>query len=151
MKIRPLNDWVLIEVIESDERTSGGLYIPEVAKQKPQWGIVEAVGPGSLETEKGKDKKDKKEDKKFVPTVVKAGQKVLYEKYMASEFELDGQKILMVREKYILGVSEDGGKTALQKKAPSDLQPKGPSALQKKSPGAVEAVKKPAAKKKTGK
>jgi chaperonin GroES len=155
MKIRPLNDWVLIDVIDSEERTAGGLYIPEVAKQKSQWGIVKAVGPGSLEAEEGKYKKgkDKKEEKKFVPTVVKAGQKVLYEKYMASEFELEGQKILMVREKYILGMSEDeGNKTSLQKKTSSDLQTKGPSALEKKGPGALEAVKKSAVKKKkTGK
>ncbi|MBI5102591.1 MAG: co-chaperone GroES [Nitrospirae bacterium] len=151
MKIRPLNDWVLIKLVDAEERTAGGLYIPEVAKQKPQWGLVEAAGPGRTETKKGKDKK---EEKKFVPTEVRAGQKVLFEKYMSSEFEVDGQKVLMVREQNVLGIIEDetaGSNTALQKKASSDLQKKAPSELEKKGPGALEAVEKPAPKKRSKK
>ncbi|MHB8883144.1 MAG: GroES family chaperonin [Thermodesulfovibrionales bacterium] len=151
MKIRPLNDWVVIKATDAEERTAGGIIIPEVAKKKPQWGTVEAVGPGAYETKKGSDKK--KGDKTFVPCEVRPGQHVLYERYMGSEFELDGQQILMVREKHILGTLEESGSgsTAIQKKSPTDLQAKGPSALQKKAANAVEPVKKAPAKKKTKK
>ncbi|TAN40717.1 MAG: co-chaperone GroES [Nitrospirae bacterium] len=150
MKIRPLNDWVVIKATDAEERTAGGIIIPEVAKKKPQWGTVEAVGPGAYETKKGSAKKD---EKKFIPCEVRPGQHVLYERYMGSEFELDGQQILMVREKNILGILEDSGagSTALQKKSSTDLQAKGPSALQKKAANAVEPSKKAPAKKKTKK
>lgn len=135
MKIKPLNDWVLIESGEAEEMSPGGILIPQVAKEKPQWGVVLAVGPGAYRSEK---KKGKKEEKKFVPTEVKPGEKVLYEKYMAKEFETGGQKITMVREEYVLGVlSSDGESTSLQKKAPSEIQ--------KKATGALEKTKKRAA------
>ncbi|MBI5639286.1 MAG: co-chaperone GroES [Nitrospirae bacterium] len=132
MKIKPLNEWVVIEQSEAEERTSGGIIIPEVAKEKPQWGSVVAAGPGAYKQEKDKQGK-KEEKKKFIPTEVKQGDRVLYEKYMASEFELDGQKIIMVRESNILGILGSGEKnsTALQKKETTALQQKGPSALEK--------------------
>jgi chaperonin GroES len=143
MKIRPLNDWVLLRAGEAEEKSSGGIIIPEVAKEKPQWGTVEAVGPGRFKTEddRGK-KKEKKKEKKFIPAEVKTGDRVLYEKYMAKDFEVSGQKILMVREEYILGVFEPAG-NSLQKKSPTAVEkPKkvstavekmksGPTSLQK--------------------
>jgi chaperonin GroES len=138
MKIRPLNDWVVLREAEAEERTAGGIIIPEVAKERPQWGTVVAVGPGAYKTEKQKGKE--KAEKKFIPTVVKTGEKVLFEKYMAKEFETAGGKITMVREEYILGIldSEQGNKTALEKRGTTGLQEKKPSALQKKGPAAVE-------------
>jgi len=146
MKIKPLHDWVVIRAAESDGRTAGGLFIPESAKEKPQWGIVESAGPGRYETEgTGKDVKAKK---KFVPTEVKPGDNVLYEKYMAREFTVDLETVLMVRESSVLGTLKHGGTSnALQTKGPGALEKKGPSALQKKESGAVTTVKKPAEKK----
>jgi len=143
MKIRPLHDWVVIRRTEADEMTAGGIIIPEVAKEKPQWGVVESAGPGKYEEE---DKKAKK-PKKFVPTEVKPGEKVLYEKYMAKEVTVDGEKLTMVRESSILGVFGSDGSTELQKKGPSSLQKKAPSAIQKKAPGTVQATEKKTAEK----
>jgi chaperonin GroES len=107
MEIKPLNDWIVIQTVEAEAKTPGGIIIPEVAKEKPQWGIVVSAGPGAYRKEK-----EKKEDKKFVPTEVKAGDKVLYERYMASEFELEGRKIIMVREANILGKFDSDEKSA---------------------------------------
>lgn len=146
MKIRPLNDWVLLRAGEAEEKSSGGIIIPEVAKEKPQWGTVEAVGPGRYKTEEGRGKK---KEKKFVPTEVKTGDRVLYEKYMAKDFEVSGQKLLMVREEYILGVFESA-KNSLQKKGPTavEKQKKGPTAVEKvkKGPSSLEKTRKAAAK-----
>jgi chaperonin GroES len=102
MKIRPLNDWVVLRPLDAEERSSGGIIIPDVAREKPQAGIVEAVGPGTYERND-----DDGEEKRFIPTEVKPGQKVLYDKYMASELEINNEKILLVREAYILGVLKD--------------------------------------------
>ncbi|MBA4373687.1 MAG: hypothetical protein C0402_12610 [Thermodesulfovibrio sp.] len=143
MKITPLHDWVVIQVVDSDERTAGGLFIPEAAKEKPQWGIVESVGAGIYEAE-DKDAKDKK---KFVPAALKPGDNVLYERYMAREFTVDHEKVVMVRESAVLGVLERSGSTALQTKGPSALEKKAPSALQKKESGALTAVERSAEKK----
>lgn len=144
MKIRPLHDWVVIRPAEAEERTAGGLFIPEAAKEKPQWGIVEAVGAGVYE----EADEDAGGSKKFVPAALKPGDNVLYERYMAKEFSADGQKVIMVRESSVLGVLERGGSTALQPRASSALEKKAPSALQKKEAGALAAVQKPAGKKK---
>src|SRR5450756_2080026 len=99
MKIKPLHDWVVIIETEPQEMTAGGIIIPESAKEKPQWGIVDSMGPGIYEEADPK----KKGDKKFVPTEVKAGDKVLFEKYGAKELTVDGKKVVMVRESSILG------------------------------------------------
>ena len=132
MKIKPLNDWVLLEAGDSEEKTAGGIIIPESAKKKPEWGHVIAAGPGAYKSEK---EKGKEKEKKFVPTEVKAGDRVLYERYAAREFEIDGQKITMVRESDILGsfTSEQSG---------GALQKKGANALEKKATGAIEKSKK---------
>jgi chaperonin GroES len=142
MKIRPLNDWVVLEEAEAEERTAGGIIIPDIAKERPQWGTVVAVGPGAYKTEMRKGKEEG--EKKFIPTEVKTGEKVLFEKYMAKEFEAADGKITMVREESILGVLESGrdDSGALQKKGGTELQGKGPSELQKKGPTAVEKPRK---------
>ncbi len=138
MKIKPLNDWVVIETAEAEKQTPGGIIIPEVAKEKPQWGVVVSAGPGAYRKEK-----EKKDEKKFVPTEVKAGDKVLYERYMASEFDLDGRKIIMVREANILGKFDSGGKIApAAEKKPAKTAPK-----PKKASAPKPAAKKPRAKK----
>lgn len=116
MKIRPLNDWVLLEQLEAEEKTAGGIIIPDLAKEKPQTGVVVAVGPGTFKVEKGKEKEKKK---KFIPTELKPGNKVIYEKYMVSDFEIGGHKIVMVREENVLGIfeAEKQAKTAAPKES----------------------------------
>ncbi len=92
MKIKPLGDRVLIKPLESQEEKIGSLYIPDSAKEKPQEGIVEAVGPGK--TEGGKQ----------VAPEVKPGDRVLYGKYAGTEIKQDGQEYLIVRESDILAI-----------------------------------------------
>jgi chaperonin GroES len=124
MKIKPLNDWVVIHAAEAEEKTAGGIIIPEVAKEKPRWGTVVSAGPGVYKTEK---EKGKEKNRKFIATEVQAGDKVLYERYMAKEFDLAGSKVLMVREANILGRFESaaGPAPAKEKTRPkADVKPK---------------------------
>ena len=95
MKIRPLNDRVLVLRIEEEEKTAGGIIIPDTAKEKPQEGKIIAVGPG---------KRDK--DGNLVPPDVKAGDRVLFTKWAGTEFKLDGQEHMIMKEDDILGVIE---------------------------------------------
>ena len=96
MKVRPLQDRVLIKRLEeSVEKTKGGLYIPDSAKEKPQQGKVIAVGKGRVS-----------EEGKVTPLDVKAGDKVLFGKYSGSEIKVDGEELLIMREEDILGVVE---------------------------------------------
>jgi chaperonin GroES len=96
MKVRPLQDRVLIKRLEeSIEKTKGGLYIPDSAKEKPQQGKVMAVGKGKVS-----------DDGKVTPLDVKAGDKVLFGKYSGSEIKVDGEELLIMREEDILGVVE---------------------------------------------
>lgn len=106
MKIRPLNDWAVIVPAEADERTAGGLYIPDAAKEKPAEGVVESIGPGALEEVSWKEKKekDRKKERKFIPTTVKPGERVMYEPYAGTKITLEGQERVLVREKSILGI-----------------------------------------------
>src|SRR5574340_1256274 len=108
MKLKPLQDWALIQRIEPKEMTAAGIVIPESAKDKPTEGIILSIGPGKFKTEKG-GKKDKEKEKKFVPTVLKPGQRIIYGKYSAREFELDGETIVLVREEDVLGTVEETG------------------------------------------
>jgi chaperonin GroES len=94
MKIRPLGDRVLVKRIAEEERTKGGIIIPDTAKEKPQEGKVVAVGPG------------KQEDGKTMAPDVKAGDKILFGKYSGSEIKLEGEDHLILREDDILGVIE---------------------------------------------
>src|SRR5205809_5027437 len=95
MRVRPLQDRVIVRRIEEQEQKSkGGIIIPDTAKEKPQEGRVVAVGPG------------KQEDGKVIPLGVKAGDKILFGKYSGTEIKLDGEEHLIVREDDILGVLE---------------------------------------------
>jgi len=92
-KFKPLHDRVVVKALESEERTKGGIIIPDTAKEKPMQGKVVAVGPGA-----------RGEDGKIQPMGVKAGDKVLYGKWSGTEVKIDGQELLIVKESDILGV-----------------------------------------------
>ncbi|GKG92242.1 10 kDa chaperonin [Desulfovibrionaceae bacterium] len=93
MKLKPLNDRVLVKRLESEEKTAGGLYIPDTAKEKPSKGQVVAVGPGKI-TENGSR----------VAMAVKKGDEVLFNKYAGTEIKLDGVDHLVMREEDILAI-----------------------------------------------
>jgi chaperonin GroES len=95
MKIRPLGDRILVKRIKEEEKTKGGIIIPDTAKEKPQEGKVVAVGKGKM-TEEGK---------LLVPDV-KPGDKILFGKYSGSEIKIEGEEHLILREDDILGVIE---------------------------------------------
>ncbi len=101
MKIRPLHDWALIRPSGEKEKTAGGLYIPDAARERPQEGEVLAVGDGHFKEER--DKKGKVIEKKYVKTVIKPGDRILFEKYGGTPIELDGEKLVLVREENVLG------------------------------------------------
>lgn len=93
-KIRPLHDRVIVKRIEEEEKSKGGIIIPDTAKEKPQEGRVISVGPG------------KHEDGKVIPLDVKAGDKILFGKYSGTEIKLNGEEHLILREDDILGIIE---------------------------------------------
>lgn len=95
MKIRPLQDRVIVERIEEEERTKGGIIIPDTAKEKPQEGKIIAVGKGKVN-----------DDGKLLPLSVKAGDKILFGKYSGTEVKLNGNEYLIMREEDILGIIE---------------------------------------------
>ena len=95
MKIRPLNDRLLVKRLEEEARTAGGIIIPDSAKEKPAEGKVIAVGPGKVN-----DKGDR------VALQVKAGDRVLFSKYGGTDVKIDGEDYLIMREDDILGVVE---------------------------------------------
>jgi chaperonin GroES len=95
MKFRPLQDRVLIRRIESEEKTAGGIIIPDTAKEKPQEGEVVSVGPGARD-----------ESGKVHPLDVKAGDRVLFGKWSGSEIKLDNEELIIMKESDILGVLE---------------------------------------------
>ncbi|HEY2486242.1 MAG TPA: co-chaperone GroES [Candidatus Binataceae bacterium] len=96
MKIRPLGDRILVRRIKEEEKTKGGIIIPDTAKEKPQEGKVVAVGKG----------KTNEKDGKLIPLEVKAGDKILFGKYSGSEIKLEGEEHLILREDDILGILE---------------------------------------------
>lgn len=95
VKIRPMDDRILIEPSKADEKTKSGIYLPEGAKEKPMMGTVVATGPGKLN-----------DDGSRTAPAVKKGDKVVYGKYAGTEVELDGDKLIIVRENELLGVVE---------------------------------------------
>ena len=95
MKIRPLGERILLKRIEGEDKSKGGIIIPDTAKEKPQEGRVVAVGKGRL-----------LEDGKLVPLEVKKGDRVLFGKYSGAEVKLEGEEHLIVKEEDILGVIE---------------------------------------------
>jgi len=104
MKLKPLHDWAVIVPSEAESRTAGGLYIPDSAKEKPEEGVVEAIGPGAYEEEKRGKKKEEKKERKFIPTKVKPGDRVLYERYAGQTYKVDNEERMLVRERDILGL-----------------------------------------------
>lgn len=92
-KFRPLHDRVVVRRLESEEKTKGGIIIPDSAKEKPQQGEIIAVGPG------GRD-----EAGKLIPLDVKAGNKVLFGKWSGTEVKLDGEELLIMKESDIMGI-----------------------------------------------
>ena len=95
MKIKPLNDRILVLRVEEEEKTSGGIIIPDTAKEKPLEGKVVAVGPGKTD-DKGR----------LIPMAVKKDDKVLFSKYAGTEIKLNGVEHLIMREDDILGIIE---------------------------------------------
>jgi len=93
MAFRPLGDRVLVRRVEEEEKTKGGIIIPDTAKEKPQEGEVVAVGPG------GRDEKGER-----IPPEVKRGDRILFGKWSGSEVKLDGEDLLIMKESDILGV-----------------------------------------------
>jgi chaperonin GroES len=93
MKFRPLHDRVVVRRVEQEEKTAGGIIIPDTAKEKPMEGEVVAVGPG------GRD-----ENGKIVTPDVKAGDRVLFGKWSGTEVKLDGEELLIMKESDIMGV-----------------------------------------------
>ncbi len=128
MGFRPLHDWVLIERSEPEEKTSGGIIIPDAARTKPTEGIVKAIGPGKFEEKKdaGKGKKEKK----FVPTVLKPGQRVMFIDYMTKDIVLNGEEITIIQEDNILGVFESFGPVAVKKQYHVEVRKDHPPMIQ---------------------
>ena len=95
LKLKPLGGRVIVEPIEQEEMTAGGIILPETAKEKPQEGKILAAGPG-----------DRDEDGERIPMEVQVGDRVLYAKYSGTEVKMDGRKLLILRESDILAVLE---------------------------------------------
>ena len=100
MKFRPLHDRVVVRRIESEEKTKGGIIIPDTAKEKPQEGEVIAVGSGTL-NDKGEMR----------PLDVKAGDRILFGKWSGTEVKLDGEELLIMKESDVMGIIEGGAKS----------------------------------------
>jgi chaperonin GroES len=93
MNIRPLHDRLIVKRVQEEEKTKGGIIIPDTAKEKPQQGEIIAVGPGRMT-----------EDGKRIAPEVKKGQRVLIGKYAGSEVKIDGDEFIILREDDILGI-----------------------------------------------
>jgi chaperonin GroES len=99
MKFKPLQDRVLVRRVEENERSPGGIIIPDTAKEKPMQGEVIAVGPGALD-----------ESGKLVPMGVKTGDRILFGKWSGTEVKMDGEDLVIMKESDIFGVIEGGKK-----------------------------------------
>ena len=95
MKLRPLHDRVLVEPLEADEKTAGGIIIPDTAKEKPMEGKIVAAGDGA-----------RSEDGTVTPLDVKSGDRILYGKWSGAEVKIDGQDLLIMKESDIMGIIE---------------------------------------------
>ena len=96
MKFRPLHDRVVVRRINAEEKTVGGIIIPDTAQEKPQQGEVVAVGPGA-----------RGDDNELIPLDVKAGDRVLFGKWSGTEVKIDGEDLLIMKESDIMGILED--------------------------------------------
>ncbi len=97
MKFRPLHDRVVVRRLDAEEKTAGGIIIPDTAKEKPQHGEVIAVGPGA-----------RNEDGEVIALDVKNGDKILFGKWSGTEVKIDGEDLLIMKESDIMGVIEEG-------------------------------------------
>jgi chaperonin GroES len=104
MQFRPLHDRVVVRRLESEERTKGGIIIPDTAKEKPQEGEIVAVGPGARD-----------ESGKVQPLDVKKGDRILFGKWSGTEVKIDGEELLIMKESDIMGIVE--GRPKASKKA----------------------------------
>ena len=104
MHFRPLHDRVVVRRLESEERTKGGIIIPDTAKEKPQEGEVVAVGPGARD-----------ESGKIQPLDLKAGDRILFGKWSGTEVKIDGEELLIMKESDVMGIIE--GAPASKRKA----------------------------------
>ena len=95
MTFRPLHDRVLVRRVTAEEKTAGGIIIPDTAKEKPQEGEVVAVGPGARD-----------EHGNLVPTELKAGDRILFGKWSGTEVKIDGEELLIMKESDVMGVLE---------------------------------------------
>ncbi len=95
MKLRPLDDGVVIKPTEAKEKTAGGIFLPDTAKEKPQTGKVIAVGPGRM-----------LDNGKRSPMNIKKNNEVIYPRYLGSDVEIDGEKYVILKERDILGIVE---------------------------------------------
>jgi chaperonin GroES len=93
MSFRPLHDRVVVRRLEGEEKTKGGIIIPDTAKEKPSEGVIEAVGPGARD-----------ESGKIVTLDVKAGDRILFGKWSGTEVKIDGQDLLIMKESDIMGI-----------------------------------------------
>jgi len=98
MKFRPLHDRILVRRIEENQKTVGGIIIPDTAKEKPMQGEVLAVGPGSRD-----------ETGKLLPLDVKVGDRILFGKWSGTEVKIDGEEVLIMKESDVLGILEGKG------------------------------------------
>ena len=104
MKFRPLHDRVVVRRVDAEEKTKGGIIIPDTAKEKPQDGEIVAAGPGARD-----------ESGKLVPLDVKAGDRILFGKWSGTEVKIDGEDLIIMKESDVMGVVE--GVVALKRKA----------------------------------
>ena len=104
MKFRPLHDRIVVKRVDAEEKTKGGIIIPDTAKEKPQEGEVTAVGPGTRD-----------ESGKLIPLDVKVGDRILFGKWSGTDIKLDGEELLIMKESDVMGVVE--GPAASAKKA----------------------------------
>jgi chaperonin GroES len=104
MKFRPLQDRVLVRRVEAEEKTKGGIIIPDTAKEKPQEGEVIAVGPGARD-----------ESGKLIPIDIKAGDRILFGKWSGTEIKIEGEDLLIMKESDVMGVVQTGAPSARKK------------------------------------
>ena len=104
MKFRPLHDRVLVRRVEAEEKSKGGIIIPDTAKEKPQEGEVIAVGPGARD-----------DNGKLTPIDIKAGDRILFGKWSGTEIKIAGEELLVMKESDVMGVVEAGATPARKK------------------------------------
>ena len=101
MKFRPLHDRIVVRRVDAEEKTKGGIIIPDTAKEKPQEGEVIAVGPGARD-----------ESGKLIPLDLKAGDRILFGKWSGTDIKLDGEDLLIMKESDVMGVIEGAAQPA---------------------------------------